>query len=375
MTPVMTMAPIDNSVAQSSIHNTNEEQKEVPPPRKETITLTAAGDILMHNTLIWSGEQANGSYNFDFFAPIKSLIEEGDYASTNLEAALAGPSSGYTGYPQFNSPDEVATTLKKSGFDLVVTANNHVLDRGFQGAIRSLEVLRNAGVDTLGTYKNNHESETLLIKDIRGVKVGYLAYTYGTNGLHIPQDSPYLVKLFDRSKILNDIALMRPQVDVLVLILHWGVEYSPQPSDEQKKMAREFVEAGADVILGSHPHVIEPMEVLKVGDQNKFIIYSMGNIVGDQHGIERNSGIVLKLKFTKDFSTGRISLDEATYIPTYSHAYNEQGKRKFRVVPIEQTIQAIKENRDPYLTGADIPVLEQALHQTEKQLGEGFHSE
>lgn len=357
------------------------ETSAVPPTspalsEKGTITLTAAGDILMHNSQIYSGLQADGSYRFEhFFNPVKHLIEEGDYASTCFEAAMAGPSSGYTGYPQFNSPDEMAGALKWAGFDLVVTAHNHIMDRGFTGAIRTMDILRKAGLETTGTFKSREEKEVHFIKEIRGVRVGYLAYSYGTNGIPVPREQPYFINFLDREKILADVIALRPKVDVLVLILHWGVEYSPKPTEQQRKLARQFLEAGADVILGSHPHVIQTMEAIKVGDKDKFVIYSMGNFIGDQRGLERNSGIVLKLKATKDFATGRTSLREVAYTPTYSHRYYEKGRLMLRVVPVEEAIRNIRDKKEPFLDAKDLPALEQVLAHTKKQLGEPFRWE
>ena len=349
------------------------EPSEAALARTETITLTAAGDCLMHNTQIWSGLQEDGTYSFDhFFTEVKDLIEEGDYSSIDFEAAMAGPASGYTGYPTFNSPDAMADALKNAGFDLVVTANNHVMDRGYKGALRTIEVLQNAGLDTLGVYKSEEDSKKFLIKDIRGVKVAYIAYTYGTNGIVVPQEHSCLVNMLDRDRILSDIADVRPQVDILVLVLHWGVEYSPQASEAQMKMAREFLEAGVDVILGSHPHVIQNMEIIRVDDKDKLVIYSMGNFIGHQIGIERNSGIVLKMKFSKDFEQDETILDEVSYIPTFSHPYYINGKRQFRVVPVEETIEKISEGEESILDSSDIPVLQTVLENTRKQLGNPF---
>ncbi|MHB1404877.1 MAG: CapA family protein [Desulfitobacteriaceae bacterium] len=337
-------------------------------PRVEKITLTAAGDILMHNTQIWSGYQADGTYAFDFFEPVKDLIGEGDYSSTDLEAVLGGPEGGYTGYPLFNSPDAVADTLKNAGFDLVFTANNHILDRGAKGALRTLQVLQGRGLDTTGSFKS--QDKPLLIKEIRGVKVGYLAYTYATNGIPLPQNKPYLVNLLEKDKVLMDIKTMRPQVDILILALHWGVEYRPEPTEEQKAMAQEFLQAGADVILGSHPHVIEPMEIIKDRNKNKFVIYSLGNLIGDQHGIERNSGVILNLQFEKDFNKGTTDLCSVSYTPTYSHSYIDRGKQKFRVVAVEDAIAQVRAGEEPYLKAKDLPVLEQVLKQTRGTLGQ-----
>ncbi|MDD2371981.1 MAG: CapA family protein [Syntrophomonadaceae bacterium] len=343
-------------------------------PQIQTITLTAAGDCLMHGPQIRSGLQADGSFCFDnFFVDVKDLINDGDYSSTDFEAALAGPETGYTGYPMFNSPDAIATTFKEAGFDLVVTVNNHSLDRGYKGAIRTLDVLQKAGLDTVGTYRNEKEARSFLIKDIKGVKVGYLAYSYGTNGLPVPGEHPEFFNFLDRDKILTDIEILRPQVDVLILVLHWGQEYQPKPTQEQELMAHEFLNAGADVILGNHPHVIQTMEIVKVRNKDKFVIYSMGNFISAQHGQERNSGIVLKMKFTKNFNSSETLLDEVTYTPTYSHPYYEQGKLKYRVIPVEAGIERIKQGQDPFMNERDLPVLEAVLQSTRGQLGEPYY--
>jgi len=333
-----------------------------------TINLTATGDILMHNTVIASGKNG-ASYNFDhLFAPVQHLIAEGDYASVNLECALAGPSTGYTGYPLFNSPDSIANALHNSEFDLVVTANNHILDRGYQGAVRTMDVLRQAGFDTTGTFKTQKEKQNFLIKDIRGVKVGYLAYSYSTNGIPVPQNNPYFYNFLEPDKIINDISALRPDVDVLVLILHWGVEYSPYPTQQQRKLATEFFQNGADIILGSHPHVIQPMEIMKINGQDKFVIYSMGNSMGNQNGVERNSGVILNLQFTKNLTQGDTNLTGVSYTPTFIHPYYADGRRMFRVIPIEETIKAIEAGQDPYLGRDSLPLLQQVLAATNATL-------
>lgn len=343
-------------------------------PRIVGITLTAAGDCLMHNTQIKSGLQADGTYRYDhFFAEVKELINEGDYSSIDFEAALAGPESGYTGYPTFNSPDAIATAFKEAGFDLVITANNHSLDRGYHGAMRTLDVLQGAGLDTAGTYRNEEEARSFLIKDIKGIKVAYIAYSYGTNGIPVPKEHPEFFNFLDRGKIEADIKALRPQADVIILVLHWGLEYTPRPTQEQVVMAREFLEAGADVILGSHPHVIQTMEVVKVGGKDKFVVYSMGNFISAQHGKERNSGIVLKMKFSKNMENGQTLLDEVSYTPTFSHPYNDDGKLKYRVIPVEAGIEKINQGRDPYLSRGDLPVLQAVLESTRSQLGETYY--
>lgn len=345
------------------------ETQQPSPPRQETVTLIAAGDCLMHNTQIWSGQQGD-HYNFDsFFASVKPYLEEGDLATVCFEAPMAGPQNGYTGYPLFNSPDEAADAFKKAGFDIVVTAHNHCLDRGIDGLRRTLDVLHGRGLDTLGTYASSEESRRFLIKEVRGVKIGYLAYTYGTNGIPVPAQKTYSVNYIYPDRIIQDINALRPQTDILVLVLHWGVEYTAKPTMEQKILAQRFMEAGADVILGSHPHVIQTMEMKQVKGKNRFVIYAMGNFIGDQNGMERNSGIILRMNFRKDFAANDTRLESVSYTPTYSHSYKQDGREKFRVIPIEETILRIENGQEKILQAADLITLKNVLGDTQGRLG------
>lgn len=340
-----------------------------PVKTSESITLLATGDILMHNTVIAAGFD-KGKYQYDtMFYPIKSIVESADYAMINLEAALAGPEKGYTGYPLFNAPDSLAEALKNTGFDLVTNANNHILDRGFAGAMRTLDVLRQNGLDTIGINKSQQEKDTLLIKEIRGIKVGFLAYGYDTNGIPLPQDKPYFYNLLDEQNILKDISAMRPQVDILVLSLHWGVEYSPYPTEKQVELAHRFFAQGADVIIGGHPHVLQPAEVLTIKGKKKFVVYSMGNSLGDQNGVERNSGVIISLTFKKDLLTGSTELQTFDYTPTFSNSYMENGREYFRIIPLPETIRSIKANQDPYLKADSLPLLEEIVKECQGKMG------
>ena len=342
---------------------------DLPAPTSTTITLLVTGDILMHNTVIASG-LSEGKYDFNgFFAPIKSIVSSADYAMINLESALAGPATGYTGYPLFNAPDSIAAAIKNAGFDLVTTANNHILDRGYNGAMRTLDVLRQNGLDTIGTYKSQQEKNHLLIKNIHGVKVGFLAYGYDTNGIPLPPDKPYFYNLLNEDNIMADIAAMRPQVDLLVLYLHWGVEYSPFPAEKQVELAHKFFVQGADVIIGGHPHVLQPADIETINGSKKFVVYSMGNSIGDQHGVARNSGVIIKLTFTKNFSSGKTELKAFDYTPTFSSSYKRDGREKFRIISVPETLQKIKAGKEPYLLSDSIPLLENILKDCNEKMG------
>ncbi|MGI6469535.1 MAG: CapA family protein [Syntrophomonadaceae bacterium] len=343
-----------------------------PPPgqsQQQHLVITAAGDCLMHNTQIWAGQEGQG-FNFDhFFQDIKPYLEEGQITSTCFEAPMAGAEAGYAGYPLFNSPDAMADTFKNAGFDIIATAHNHILDRGVKGALRTMEVLKSRGLEPLGTYSSAADCRKPVIKAANGIKVGYLGYTYSTNGIPVPENYDFLVNFIEPDKIVEDIQKLRPEVDIVVLVLHWGVEYTPQPTAEQKRMARMFLEAGADVILGSHPHVIQTMEVLNINDQPKFVIYGMGNFISHQKGPERNSGIVLKIEFSKDMRTNHTKIVKVDYTPTFSHHYQENGRTRFRVVAIEDTIERIQEGRETVFTSEDIPMLQAVLDDTRRRLG------
>ncbi len=353
-------------ISQPTIEATKTDNQ--PVKSSETITIMATGDILMHNTVIAAGFN-NGNYQYDqMFFPIKSIVESADYAMINLEAALAGPERGYTGYPLFNAPDSLATTLKNTGFDLVTNANNHILDRGLVGAMRTVDILRQCGLDTIGVNKSQAEKDTLLIKEIRGIKVGFLAYGYDTNGIPLPSDKPYFYNLLEEQNIVKDISVMRPQVDILILSLHWGVEYSPYPTEKQVELAQRFLAEGADVIIGGHPHVLQPAEVVTIDGKKKFIVYSMGNSLGDQNGVERNSGVIVSLTFKKDLLTERTELQRFDYTPTFAHSYVENGKENFRVIPLPEVIEKIKANQDPYLKADSLPLLETIVKECQEKM-------
>ncbi|MEA1962497.1 MAG: CapA family protein [Bacillota bacterium] len=338
--------------------------------KKETISLVATGDILMHNTVIWSGRSGQ-DYNYDhLFAPVKHIISSADYASVCLESAIAGPAAGFTGYPTFNSPDQLAPSLKASGFNLIATASNHCLDRGYKGAERTIKILQEAGLDTIGTYTSLEESQKHFIRDIRGVKVGYLAYTYGTNGIPIPENRPFFIRSLDKETIVSDIVNLRPTVDVLIVILHWGVEYSPFPTEKQREMAKIFFENGADALIGSHPHVIQPSELMNINGKDHFVIYSMGNSIGHQHGVERNSGVIVRLNFTKNFNTNETNMSKVEFYPTFSHPYYDNGKQKFRVIPIDESLQAVESGEDPFLTPESARLLKEIAQTTREHLND-----
>ncbi len=205
-----------------------------PKPEIKEATLIAVGDIMMHSTQTRSGYDAKRqTYNFDsFFTPVKNILSKGDWVIGNLETPLAGEDAGgYTGYPLFNAPAELADAAKKAGFNILTTANNHALDRGEKGVIRTIANLRDRKIPSTGTAGSVAEASRTLISTKNNISLAILAYTYGTNGIPIPQGKDYLVSLIDEKKIIKDIAKARKQgADIVTISLHFGDEYQRQPN-------------------------------------------------------------------------------------------------------------------------------------------------
>ncbi|MGI6098014.1 MAG: CapA family protein [Dethiobacteria bacterium] len=338
----------------TEVNNSNgDEQKEEeleapPPPRIETVNLLATGDLMFHDSQL---EQAlnkdTGEYDFyPSFEVIAPFIQSADFAVANLETTLAGrEQQGYSSFPQFNTPESLAGNLKEAGFDLLSTANNHSLDRRELGVYKTIEHLESVGLAFTGTSRSKRERDTPVIKEINGINIAFLAYTYGTNGIPIPEGKGFLVNLIDEDLIEADIQQARSfGADMVVVFMHWGHEYHTSPSAEQKELARKLVAMGADIILGSHPHVIQPMEFIRLEEEDGnvkegFVIYSLGNFISNQHLLppyipteKVEFGMLLQIKIEKNFAT-ETYIEDVSYLPTWVH----RGWRH-RVLPVNRII-------------------------------------
>lgn len=338
---------ISNSKATISASN-KATPSPTPTPKKlgsKTITVAAIGDVMAHITQIKSAYDAKtGTYDFDsYYQDVKSELESPDLTVGNMEGTLGGKEMTYSGYPMFNCPESMVTALKKVGVDVLTTANNHCLDRRIPGLLKTIEFLDSFGIKHTGTFANEGDNQKALIMDVKGIKIGILAYTYGANGMEksIPQDKlSYMVNLIDPVKIKNDIHNARTQgADIVMVAMHWGTEYTRQPNDTQKKLADQLFKDGADVILGSHPHMIQPIErkTVTMDDGTKkdvVVIYSLGNFVSNQRDQYKDSGMILNLKFTKDFDANKVTIDKVSYIPTWVERNAVGSKYVYRILPV-----------------------------------------
>jgi poly-gamma-glutamate capsule biosynthesis protein CapA/YwtB (metallophosphatase superfamily) len=302
----------------------------------EKITVGAVGDILMHDTVY--KDAYNGiKYNFDpIFQNVNSLLEKPDILTANQESMLGGIELGVSTYPSFNSPHEVADALVHTGVDIVSTANNHTLDKGERGVDSEAHYLDSIGLPHVGSFLNEQDRHKLRILDKNGIKLAFLSYSYGTNGIPVPDGKDFLVNLINRDIMKEEIHRAKKEADVVVMSIHWGNEYQRIPTAEQKDLATFLANEGVDIIFGSHPHVLQPMEWIKNPDGRKtFVIYSLGNFISGQVRDYKDIGGLATVDITKHVSEkgNTIELANPVFYPTYVSSQNE---KTYRVVPLEK---------------------------------------
>ncbi|MDF2586307.1 MAG: hypothetical protein K0S41_148 [Anaerocolumna sp.] len=295
-----------------------------PPPitpaaERKTLTLLAVGDNLIHEQVIESGKQSDGSYNYDhLFSHLKDEISGADIAIINQETILGGSKFPYTGYPVFNSPTEIGDAIIHAGFDVVLQATNHSMDKGFEGIKNTIGYWKDKNITMVGLNSSKLERETIPIIEKNDIKIALLNYTYGLNGYTLPNDKPYLVNMLDKSKIKKDIKKAKELADFIIVFPHWGTEYVYEPDNSQKEWTRFFAEEEVDLVIGSHPHVIEPIEWVN-GDKNHkmLVYYSLGNYVSYQREAPRMLGGMAKITLEKIDS--KVSIIQNGITPIITH--------------------------------------------------------
>ena len=325
----------------------------------KNITISAIGDIMAHDDQLKAQfDKDTNTYSFNNnFKYVKPYISNSDLAIANLETTLAGPKAKYSSFPKFNSPDELADAIKDSGVDIVSTINNHTYDRGSDGVYRTLDVLNSKDIEHVGTQKND-EDENFLIKDVDGVKLGITAYSYGQvygsttalNGLNIDYNDLNNLNIFNSSYVdiaFNEIkdtldVMNNKESDLQVVILHWGDEYTRQPNEFQKELAKKLCDYGVDIIIGSHPHMVQPIEMIKSdeNDNETLVIYSLGNFLSNQRNEILNKkytedGVIANIGINKNLNTGETKISNVEYIPTWVNKYkNKNGKLTYEIIPL-----------------------------------------
>lgn len=282
---------IADGLPSDTIDNENESD-----PVDTTVTISMVGDILLHERVYESGDMGDGTYNYDhFFANVEDEIEAADIAIVNQEVILGGRDIGLSGYPSFNGAFEVGDAIADAGFDIVLHATNHTIDRGSQAVRNCLDFWssQHPEIAVLGIHDSAEDQSSIYVREENGIKIAFLNYTYGTNGIAIPSDMPYCVDLLERERLVSDIARAEEMADFTVVLPHWGTEYVLEPDDDQKYWTQIMFDCGVDLVIGTHPHVIEPVELIETEEHSMLVYYSIGNFINST--AQSGSGIANRM--------------------------------------------------------------------------------
>ena len=329
-----------------------ENVEKVEPPKVYKASLIAAGDNLIHSS-VYKDANKNADYKGYDFKPmyelIKPIVSKYDIAYYNQETILGGTKLGLSDYPTFNSPQEVGDAMMDAGFNLVSLATNHTIDRGEKAVLSSYDYWqKQSSVLTAGSYSSEEERNKVRVKKVNNITYTMLNYTYGTNGIKVPTDKEYLVNVWPTSYSVNDpdkdekyqsyketvkedINRVRDKVDVLIVAMHWGVEYTHVPTNYEKDMAEFLASQGVDIIIGTHPHVVQPVDFI----DDTLVIYSLGNFISAQDNAgnyQKLVGLMTSLDITKTVSNGKssIKIDNVSNELTFTYYKNY---RNFKIVP------------------------------------------
>ncbi len=360
------LTPKDQDTS-SIVSDTSSEPKE--PYKVASATVVNTGDLLIHSPVLKGAKQADGSYNFsDIFTPIASHFKDADLAIANLEVTLGGTESGaFSGYPTFNTPDSLIDGVKNAGIDMLLTANNHSYDTRLFGLKRTVSVLKQKGIDYLGT-REAAEDPHFAVKNVNGINIGMACFTYentcntpgrkSINGNIMAEEANPLLSSFSYGKIdefyaeaTKMISDMKAQnADCVVFYMHWGEEYQTKPNNWQKTIAQKLCDLGVDIIVGGHPHVIQPIELLTSGDgtHSTVCVYSLGNALSNQRKEIMTScktghtedGMLFYYTFDK-YSDGKVVLSSVDIVPTWVNKFPSGGVSKYKMYAIENDAEAI----------------------------------
>ena len=379
-----------------------------PPPTEPpiekiaTATIGATGDVLLHTRVIKGGlDSATGEYNYDnIFTYFSEYVERVDYGVANMEGTLCGSDNGYkySGYPCFNAPDAIIDAAKKAGFEMLLTANNHAYDTGSVGFKRTQQVIAEREFDYIGTRAEESDANYQVV-DVNGIKIGMTCYTYNTginskgnatlNGIGLKAEDPKLINTFDYNdldgfyeQLSGEMDAMREEgAESIVLYIHWGDEYKLSPNKYQSNMAQELCNLGVDVIVGGHPHVVQPVEMITSETDpahSTLCLYSMGNAVsnirrGDGYGIHTEDGMLFTFTFAK-YSDGTVVVESTDILPTWVNRYtsSETGREVFAILPLDKDVEDWKTAFD--LSNNTLKEAEDSYERTQKIVGEGLES-
>lgn len=319
-----------------------------------SVSLVAVGDNLIHNTLISAGEQEDGSLDYSsFYENIKNDISSADIAVINQETILGGSEFEYTGYPVFNSPWEIGTAAIDAGFDIFTCATNHSLDKGYAGIEQECAFFdQHPEVVHVGTNDSEEDYNSIIYYEKNSIRFAILNYTYGTNGIPIPESSPWCVNMMDKEKITADVNAAKQNADVIIVFPHWGTENSTSVSDYQREYVQLFSDLGVDIVIGTHPHVLQPVEWVENETTGKkmLVYYSLGNFISHQTSLNQLCGGMAEIKIEK--KNGEISITSAKLVPVVCWYKSSGDKYEFSVYKLSDYSDSIADSHAQRSNGA-----------------------
>lgn len=346
---------------------------EPTPAPPAYVEMKVTGDLMCHSWQYnFAYDAASDSYDFNYaFDSVAEYLRDADITIGNLETTFAGKDMNYSDYPMFNTPVAYGEALKKAGYDFVTTANNHCNDRWETGILRTIEALDAIGLEHTGTFSSQEERDNIFIKEINGISFAFLSYTYGTNGLPLTEGKPWLANIMEEDLITSDIKKAKSlNPDFIIVFPHMGNEYESSTREVFKDWVKLMLRAGADIVLASHPHVLQPVEFYSIEQddgtyRDGFVAYSLGNFVSSQRDVPRESGMILHLSFEKNEGE-KATLKQVSYIPTWVKFVDKSGAYDIKVLSVYDAIKNYEYGADTDFRPSDITRLKQVHAQTTK---------
>ena len=346
----------------------------------QNVRIVFAGDLMGHDPQIKAARQPDSTYDYTpCFRYVKDYVQSADLAILNLEVTLAG--RPYKGYPQFSSPDTLAACARDAGFDIMTTANNHCMDRGRKGLLRTLQVLDSFAIPHLGTYRDSAHRDSVhpLMVEKNGIRLALLCYTYGTNGIAVPP--PLVVNRIDTTAMARDLRVARERgAEFVITLIHWGIEYATHNNAEQETTARWLLEHGCDAVIGSHPHVVQNLTLDAIPENDRYpelVVYSMGNFVSNQRDVNRDGGIMIQLDLertapsadtanTLSPAASRVRVAACGYLPYWVHRGTVDSLYQYYIVP---SADAVANPGKYQIEGAALKALQTFDANTRQRIG------
>lgn len=352
--------------------NQTDELDDKTPIKTDSVSIVKinlVGDLMCHSVQFNYARKKGDKFNFDgVFREVRDYLSSADFTIGNFETVLAGKERRYSGFPYFNAPDEFLEAIKNTGFDLLITANNHAIDKGEYGLKRTILKMDEIKIHRTGTFLSQADRDSIRVYNIKDIKLAVLAFTYGTNGIPVPKEKNYLINLIDKELLKHDILDAKEISDIVLIFFHFGNEYEHEPNSFQKDIVKFTIESGADIIIGSHPHAIQPVNYFKTNNgklDSGFVAYSLGNFLSNQRWRYSDAGVILQLEISKKKTTDSVYLKNVSYLPTWVFKGKTDNGREYIILPTDLS------NFDPtryYLTGRDSSLMNQAHKDTKSIL-------